>query len=631
MFDTDKYDPKLQKEPSAAPAAAYEPVSNVKEMSLLAWGEHCIECAAPDCFQTCDLYDPRPDKRCRRFTFGAMKNRNFRSLHGYGVEISFKKWAKIEAFGNLTLVPVRTALRYERMIDWAAPVLNVVGSFMGRLTKNINWDNATYISLERFVRRLSQSKADNRSPDAFLLEVYNPTTETVRMQVNFRPVIDGESPNHNLVQLGASYITTVEFPSGYSRHEIQASHFRAIATSGGPFKISLTPEADNNARLVFLTADFVKYASKPAASTDAKQIKCVVWDLDNTLWNGILVEGDDVALRPGIAVLLKQLDERGILLSIASKNDFASAWQKLEQLGIDEYFLYPQINWAPKSMNVKTIAERLNIGIDTFAFVDDNPFELEQVSRTHPEVVCVNANDIAALASDPRFQGSTSADSKQRRHFYREAIAREQAQEEFGSNYIGFLATCGITLDLAPYSPEYLDRVAELVQRTNQLNFSGHKYTRAQLNEILDNSQLEKYVLKSSDKFGSYGTVGFCIVEHGTGLVQLRDFMLSCRVQGKFLEQAFFDHLMEHHNPDAARTLWVNFHETARNKPAQQVLEMLGFRKCSPATDRLLEGVVHNAPESLKCEFIRVNCSAASSEVVRGSLPLSEGIKPTEL
>ena len=149
---------------------------------------------------------------------------------------------------------------------------------------------------------------------------------------------------------------------------------------------------------------------------------------------------------------------------------------------------------------------------------------------------------------------------------YQETIAREEAQKEFGSNYLQFLASCGIKLEIAAYSSQDQERVAELVQRTNQLNFSGHKYTRDQLNQILADEQLEKYVLRSSDNYGSYGTVGFSIANHRGDTMQIRDFMLSCRVQGKFIEQAFFHHLVKHHNSQNAKALWVNYHETARNR-----------------------------------------------------------------
>jgi FkbH-like protein len=615
MFDFDKYERHLHTEEPATPSSEYEPVSNISRMSQLFWGEHCVECAAPSCYESCDLYQPRPDKRCRRFTYGSFKNQNFRSLRGYGVEISFKKWAKIEASGRLALFPVRSVLSREKLIQWAAPVADAVGKIFGRITKNDNWDSVTYIGLQRLARRANGNDPTTQFPDALLFEVYNPGAEAIRMQLNILAK-NGEDSGKDLVQLQPSFVTTLTFPPGYSRHEIAASRFRSVVVPGGFFTISMIPEADNNARLVFLTADFVKFIAHPASQKNSDKIKCVVWDLDNTLWKGILIEGDDVALRPRVAELLKYLDERGILLSIASKNDHASAWQKLEEFGLAQYFLFPQISWGPKSLGIKSIAEKLNIGLDTFAFIDDNPFELDQVGKTIPEVACVDANEIATLFTDPRFQGSASAESRQRRQMYQETIAREEAQKEFGSNYLDFLASCGIKLEIAAYSPEDQERVAELVQRTNQLNFSGHKYTREQLSEILADERLEKYVLRSSDHYGSYGTVGFSIANHHENTMQIRDFMLSCRVQGKFIEQAFFHHLVKHHNFRNASALWVNYRETARNKPALQVLDSLGFRKCDPASDGQLEGMIHSSPAALQCDFIEVRCLAAVKQEV---------------
>jgi FkbH-like protein len=295
--------------------------------------------------------------------------------------------------------------------------------------------------------------------------------------------------------------------------------------------------------------------------------------------------------------------------------------QKLDELELSDYFLYPQINWRPKSENIRTIAERLNVGLDSLAFVDDNPFELEQVRHSLPEVLGVSAETALSVLSDRRFQGSSSAESRRRRQFYREAIAREEAQQQYGDNYAGFLASCGIVLEVAAYSDQDFERISELVQRTNQLNFSGHKYTRSQLNEIVTDSRLDKYVLKSSDNYGTYGTVGFSIVEQATRIIQVRDFMLSCRVQGRFIEQAFFHHLANHHNPDAAKTIWINFRVTSRNKPAQQVLETLGFRKSGGESDQFLEGMVHTSADSLSCDFIQVRCSAS-----RGAPTITSGI-----
>ena len=255
----------------------------------------------------------------------------------------------------------------------------------------------------------------------------------------------------------------------------------------------MVPEADGNGRLVFLSADLVRFKPRPASRKEARKVKCVVWDLDNTLWNGTLVEGDEVALNPGISQLLQHLDERGILQSVVSKNDFAPAWKKLQELGVADYFLYPQIDWLPKSQKIRSIAKSLNIGIDTFAFIDDNQFELDEVASVIPELlpVAFKPDTVATLKSDPRFQGSVTEESRQRRKMYQQQVARESEEQGFGDDYLGFLASCGIELEIDGYSPRDSERVAELVQRTNQLNFSGRKYSREELLDVIANPTLE--------------------------------------------------------------------------------------------------------------------------------------------
>jgi FkbH-like protein len=595
---------------------------NIKEMSLLVWGEHCVECAAPSCFQSCDLYVPRPDKRCRRFAFGAAKNRNFSSARGYGVEITFKKWAKLEAYANLALWPLATLRHAESLLEFASPAGNAIGNIMGNATGKLRWHSATHVGLEELVRRLDRGKAIVNVPDAFLLEVYNPRLEEVCMQVCFSPVPDSNlTADAGPARFSPGFMRTVTFPTGYSRHEIEFSLLRSMISGKQSLFISMIPEGDSDARLIFLTADFVRYTNTARAEIQHGPVKCVVWDLDNTVWSGIVMEGDDVRLRPGIADLLKFLDERGILLSVASKSDHELSWRKLQELGIADYFLYPQINWQPKSQNIKRIAEQLNIGIDTFAFVDDNPFELGEVSTVLPHMICINAGNLTELFSNPRFQGSSSAEARQRRQLYREAISRETAEQDIGLNYLEFLATCGTVLEISSYSAEDAERVAELVQRTNQLNFSGHKYTRPQLDEILRNPALHKFVLRSSDKYGSYGTIGFSIVEHAGGWIQVRDLMLSCRVQNKCIEQAFFHYLFERHNPQGVAGLWVNFRHTERNKPARQVMEALGFQNCANTSAPFPEGMVHFSADTLHCDVVEVRGPANNSQIVPVSGP----------
>lgn len=608
MFEFDKYDPSKHRDAGSKPGD-YTPVENVERISFLVWGEHCVECAAPACFSTCDLYEPRPDQRCRRFVYGAYRNEHFASLRGYGAEIEFKKWAKIEARGNTRMEPIDRVLAQERRTAATLPLLNGLGKAARAVLRDFRWNHLTHSMLERKARKLHAGNEPDTAvrPEAFLVEVYNPGRDTIRMQLTMQ--IARNEVDRPVESLPAPFTTTLEFAPGYNKVEIDAVRFHAVTGAGLPFDIAMIPEADSSARLVFLTADFVVFGARQSGGGAKRpDIKCVVFDLDNTLWDGVLLENPDVQLRDGVADTIKALDERGILVSLVSKNDFDHAWARVEALGLAEYFLYPQINWMPKSQNLKAIADRLNINIDTFAFVDDNPFELEEVAVAVPVVEGVPVEELGGLLDRPRFGGSSSVEAKQRRQFYKDAIEREERQTEFGEDYMGFLRSCEIKLEIRRLEDGDFARVSELVQRTNQLNFSGRKYTREQLTEFVTDDAIEKFVLKCADRFGSYGTVGFSLVKRADDAILIDDFMLSCRVQGKFIEQALFHYLMTEENPAGVTHLRVNYRKTERNTPAWNVLNALNF------VERPEGGVALDvAAHPLTCDFIAVN--AASVDV----------------
>lgn len=618
MFETDKYDQTLHMEDPASPQLAYEPVKDIEGMSFLLWAEHCVECAAPSCYSSCDLYQPRSDWRCRRLTFGMYKNPAFQSARGYGVEVRFKKWAKLEAVANTAIRPIDWVLRLERYLESGAHVGNLIGSLAHRVRKGSNLEQLTYIALCKLSDAFDRRHHFYPRPEAFLLEVYNPESHELRFQVIFSTELDVRNARHQHLTPVAPVTATLVLPRGYSHHRFDAALFQSFLDREVPFKITIVPEAETNAHLVLLTADLVTFRPRQAVQPIAPgppPIKCVVWDLDNTLWSGTQVEGDELVLRPGVAEILKYLDDRGVLMSIASKNDAEPALAQLKQFGIDEYFLYPQIDWSPKSHKIKKIGQQLNIGLDAVAFVDDNPFELAEVSDAWPQVTCLDTDALQQLSSHPRFQGSVTEESRQRRHYYQQQIAREIEQTAFAGDYTGFLRSCRIVLEISPYQAADEERIAELVQRTNQLNFSARKYSREQLQQIIKNPALDKYVLRCSDRYGAYGAVGFCMVQALEPELRVNDFMLSCRVQGKFVEQAFFSHLFEHHNRYAAQALWVNFHSTERNTPALQVLQALGFEQSNSDVG----GLILRQCQRLKCDFISVSCTAddGSESLVR--------------
>jgi FkbH-like protein len=618
MYEIDKYVRPPHSPLRLGNPYAHLPAAEIDALSFLFWGEHCIECAAPACFQSCDLYQARPDGRCRRFTWGIGRTSAFPSLRGYGVEVSFKKWGKLETRGNTGMARRGRLLAFERLLGWAAPVLNWIGAGMARILRRRQWRELTVHAYEKLGRTLHRRMRHDRAPDAFLLEVYNPADVDVRLQISMGIARNDIGRRLNAETMLPSFRKSIRLTPGYSRHEIARNEFSAVTESGLPFDIALIPEADSGPTLVFLTSDFVCYALRQHSATPSTSnlpgVKCVVWDLDNTLWDGVLLENDVVRLNRSALDLLKAFDDRGILASVASKNDFALAYRKLIDFGIAEYMLFPQINWLPKSEGIKIIAEKLNIGLDTFVFIDDNPFELAEVSQTLPMVMCVQSADIARLLDDPRFAGSTSAEAKRRRSMYREAMVREEEQRKFGEDFFGFLRTCDIKLRIMPYAPEFFDRLSELVQRTNQLNFSGRKYKRHEIESLLTDERLEIWLLDCSDKFGSYGVVGCGIVSRGADEVRIEDFMLSCRVQGKFVEQAFFNAMVD---GDTSKRLWVNFRATGRNTPAQQCLSTIGFEVSPNEVGMVLDP----RKRALSCDFITVEMVLTEKGSARPSIP----------
>lgn len=408
MFEFDQYQSRHRKDTGVSPAGDYHPVSNIEQMSFMWWSEHCIECADPDCYASCDLYQPRPDGRCRRFVYGINKNKRFRSLRGYGAEIDFKKWGKLEADGNVWMEPAADVMRREWMLATKRSLLRVVGRLAVRISRNPRW-NGLAPEPRKLVRRLHRHRQQNlapstRRPDAFLLEVYNPGDDPVDVQLGMRlakfaPIDPGGAQP-------LPFLMTLRLNPGYVRHRVERRYFDEIVDSGLPFKVTIVPEGDRTVRLVFLTCDFV-IERVPVQQSSPVQgpIKCVVFDLDDTVWAGVLLEGGATQPKPATVRLLYELDRRGILLSIASKNDHDEAWAHLEAAGLADLFLHPQIGWAPKSFGIRRIAERLNLGLDAFAFIDDNPFELEQVATALPKVMCIGIYDLDGILDNPRFAG----------------------------------------------------------------------------------------------------------------------------------------------------------------------------------------------------------------------------------
>lgn len=315
------------------------------------------------------------------------------------------------------------------------------------------------------------------------------------------------------------------------------------------------------------------------------QVKCVVWDLDGTLWDGALVESTDVTLRPGVPELFAELDRRGVLQSVATKNDAGVALPVLERLGLAEYLLYPQASWEPKSDAIRTIAGELNISPSAVLFVDDDPFECAEVASELPAVRCVDAAQVPGLLDRPDVPAAAavSREASGRRQLYRQEEQRCRSESTFRGSKSEFLASLRMRLTVHT-SGHDLDRAAELTARTNQLNTTGLTFSHEELCALAGSADHEVLTVELSDCFGEYGVIGVVVVRvlPAKGESRIRLFLLSCRVMGRSVAPALIALLARRADE---RGLWLtaDFRPTDVNRPMYVVYRFSGFVEQTPA------------------------------------------------
>src|SRR5436305_4815962 len=308
-------------------------------------------------------------------------------------------------------------------------------------------------------------------------------------------------------------------------------------------------------------------------------VKCVVWDLDNTVWDGILLEDPEVRLRPHVVHLLKTLDERGILHSIASRNDHALAMAKLRELGLDDYFLDPQIHWNSKADSIARIAQDLNLALDAFAFVDDQPFEREEVAFSHAGVLCLDSALLDDLLDRPEFNPRfLTEDSRLRRRMYQADVRRNREEAEHVGPKEEFLATLGMVFTIAPCREEDLQRAEELTVRTHQLNTTGYTYSYEELDALRQSPRHELLIASLEDRHGAYGRIGRARFDKDEGVWTVTLLLMSCRVMTKGVGTILIHHLLRRAKAAGVR-LRAELVDTGRNRQMLIAYRFAGFKE----------------------------------------------------
>lgn len=554
----------------------YKSKYKVAGVMPLIFMEHCVECAMPMCYKTCEMFEDRRDYRCRRFDFGQQRI-IFDDSRIDGATVSFRRWAKLGAYfpKQLEAVAVEKIHKLERFIHNTSSPLESACAL-------VNWKtycpSRCYVDvIDRWIFQKYKVFHSTMPLDGLLLTVYN-HEKTVR-HIFIEVVADGAK---------SLYRNGIELEPGWN--EVFTPIEEIQLTTEPKAMINLYFSGDETGMLTYKYFDFVSLMQdeRYENALPAAKVKCVAWDLDNTLWDGVI--GDDgsegVRIKEGSVSLIKKLDEMGVIQTIVSKNTFDIAWNKLQSIDLAQYFLYPAINWGRKSQNLVAIAKHLNINVDTFAIIDDSVFERNEIKIALPQVRVYDVVEIPNILSLPEFDIPITEESRKRRESYQTEAKRTDIFASWSGDYDDFLRDCQIKMAVfKPVAEGDIKRCFELINRSNQYNVSGHKRDEEYLNRILNDENYVSYGYRVSDKYGDYGIVGFASFMKSGQKYTLTDFVMSCRVAQKKVEKAFMNFFIETLGTDSC--IELNVIKTKRNQPLRDEFAKMPFSLDKETDERI--------------------------------------------
>ncbi|MBQ6832173.1 MAG: HAD-IIIC family phosphatase [Oscillospiraceae bacterium] len=264
---------------------------------------------------------------------------------------------------------------------------------------------------------------------------------------------------------------------------------------------------------------------------DFSSVKLIIWDLDETLWKGTISDNDTVCLRKELVAFIHSSLDRGIVHSICSKNDYDDTKSFLITQGLWDLFVFPSINWEPKGNRVKGILEEMKLRPQNTLFVDDNLSNLQEAVYCCPELQVCTPEELSQSVGN--ILSITKIDTGRPRLAQYKLLEKKNISEKAYSSNEDFLMSCNIRVDIQYDCTEQIDRIHDLIMRSNQLNYTKFRQSKEALIEQLSKQETQAAYITVRDNFGDYGIVGFYMMVHG----ELVHYLFSCRTLGMLVEQ----------------------------------------------------------------------------------------------
>jgi len=329
--------------------------------------------------------------------------------------------------------------------------------------------------------------------------------------------------------------------------------------------------------------------------------KVIVLDCDNTLWGGVLGEDGESGIEMGdktikgkafqeVQYILKGLRKQGVLLALSSKNNPEDVDGVLAMhpdiVLTNEDLVVKKVNWQDKATNLRELASELNLGLDSFIFVDDSSFEIGLIKKELPQVMCVQVPKV--LSEYPSVMrhvarrfftfSQTADDLRKTEQYFQEHQRKQQAAK--CSTTEDYLASLGLRLNISWDKDIPVARSAQMTQKTNQFNLTTRRYTEGDIQRMLDDPMILMASFSVEDQYGDYGVTGLAIMEkmqNESETAQIDSLLMSCRVIGRNVEYAFFDRLIEKVREIGVKSLYCKYLKTQKNSQVVNFYDGLGF------------------------------------------------------
>lgn len=357
-----------------------------------------------------------------------------------------------------------------------------------------------------------------------------------------------------------------------------------------------------------------------------KNKKSLVLDLDNTLWGGVIgddgVDGIEIGKETPIGQVyeefqqyIKSQKDLGVILNICSKNDKDNALAGLnhpDSVLREDDFICINANWEPKSVNLVDIANKLNLLPESFVFVDDNPAERE-IIRSQVKGVAVpeieSVEDYIRVIDHAGYFETTnlSKDDANRNKMYKENAKREELKASF-SDYGEYLNSLEMVAEIEAFKPVYLDRIAQLTNKSNQFNLTTKRYTKSEIESVSDSDDYIDIYGKLADKFGDNGVVSVVIGHILGDVLDIDLWIMSCRVLKRDMEYAMMDELVKRAKENGINEIVGHYYVTAKNSMVKDFYSTMGFEKKSEDSEGNTEWTFKVGNEyNIKNKYIKIN------------------------